>query len=173
MNQKNLQPPTEVTMPLQFGYETKFFRWLNSDKNKVKRFINKVQSLASVYFLQTSPKLASKITWKVLPEIEPVSQEFTSDEMCSNDEKTDVVKRQRNRNDVTFMIFSEDLKPFGGEETTGCAFTGDACSKFGNAFGIVDNTWRDNSDERQKQQMARTMAHELGHLVTIPLFIFT
>ena len=123
LNQKNIQPPAEVTMPLQFGYETKFFRWLNSDKNKVKRFINDVQSLASVYFLQNSPKLASTITWKVLPEIVRVFQKFTSDEMCDNDEKVDVVKRQRNRNDITLMIFSEDLKD-GGKQTTGCAYTG-------------------------------------------------
>jgi hypothetical protein len=166
LNRKNIQPPTEVTMPLQFGYETKFFRWLNSDKNKVKRFINKVQSLASVYFLQTSPKLASKITWKVLPEIILVNQEFTSDEMCNgNRDKTDFVKDIRDRNDVTFIILSEDLKPIGGEETSGCAFRSSACSKFGDAFGIVDNTWRDYSEERQKQQMARTMAHEFGHLI--------
>ena len=65
------------------------------------------------------------------------------------------------------MLFVEDLHYRGTSQTTGCAFRGTACNnKDGEAFAIVDMTWKDNSRSGHVQHMAKTMAHEFGHLVS-------
>ena len=65
------------------------------------------------------------------------------------------------------MLFVEDMHYRGTSQTTGCAFRGTACNnKDGEAFAIVDMTWKDNSRSGHVQHMAKTMAHEFGHLVS-------
>ena len=48
---------------------------------------------------------------------------------------------------------------------TGCAKLNKGCDIDGQAVAIIDMTWRSDTKNERMQQMARTMAHEFGHLV--------
>ena len=64
------------------------------------------------------------------------------------------------------MLFVEDLHD-GERQTTGCARMRAACGdRTGGALAIVDLTWEGNSETQHVQYMARTMAHEFGHMVS-------
>ena len=66
------------------------------------------------------------------------------------------------------MLFVKDIHPQNTEQTTGCAFIGTACgNKKGEAVGIVDMTWEGYSRSQHIQKMARTLAHEFGHMVSL------
>lgn len=66
------------------------------------------------------------------------------------------------------MLFVEDLHPTDGNaQSTGCAMLGAGCGNTRDeALGIVDLTWEGLTTSGHVQNMARTMAHEFGHLVS-------
>merc|ERR1712170_16522 len=67
---------------------------------------------------------------------------------------------------MPLMLFVKDIHPQNTDQTTGCAFIGTACgNKKGEAVGIVDMTWKGYSRSQHIQQMARTLAHEFGHMI--------
>ena len=76
--------------------------------------------------------------------------------------------RKREGNSMPLMLFVKDIHPQDTDQTTGCAFIGTACgNKKGEAVGIVDMTWKGYSRSQHIQQMARTLAHEFGHMVSL------
>jgi len=84
--------------------------------------------------------------------------------------KIKIVKEMRRDTSVPFMIFAEDIMESLREgEAGGCAYIGVACGNMdGNAWGVTDMNWPISfwyTEANQKQAMARTMAHELGHML--------
>ena len=164
--------PISIIMPLQVGYDKTLFDHLsrnhNYNHNDVKKFINDIIHLSRPFFNITSSNLPV-ITWKLDKEILTyLDLQISADEMCppiQNEEKMAKVTSNRMGNDKPLIIFTEDLHG-DGEQTTGCAFDWSACDLTdGKNWGVVDMTWRSNSLSRHMQQMARTLAHELGHMV--------
>ena len=66
------------------------------------------------------------------------------------------------------MLFVEDLQPLNTRQTPGCAVVGTACGNTNDeALAIVDMTGKGLTENEHLSHMARTMAHEFGHLVSI------
>ena len=92
-------------------------------------------------------------------------------QLCSNQNAQQDAKKLRRGKSTPLMLFVEDLHQRGQQQTTGCAYTGAACgNRKDEALAIVDLTWNDNSRSSHLQSMARTMAHEFGHLVSTNWF---
>ena len=123
-----------------------------------------------------------RITWKLEAEIISLDIDITSDEMCFESfpkkyprrdtrnalkQKIENIKSIRNGNSVPLMIFTIDLEEDdGGVKSSGCAILSGACDRSdGQNWGVVDMTWRQDRQVQRKQQMARTAAHEFGHMV--------
>ena len=101
--------------------------------------------------------------------------DINADEYCEKDKKkldllpwtpkVEKLTNKRKGETKPFVLFTVDLHE-DGKQTSGCANRGKACHfEEGYAVAVVDMTWKRDSDNEQIQQMARTMAHEFGHLV--------
>ena len=68
---------------------------------------------------------------------------------------------------MPLMIFSEDFLLDGEPKHTGCAFRDGACNlnNDGKTWGVVDLSFKYVSEEERDEKAAKTLAHELGHLV--------
>ena len=81
--------------------------------------------------------------------------------------------RKREGNSMPLMLFVKDMHPQNTLQTVGCTFIGTACgNKKGDAVGIVDMTWEGYSRSQHIQQMARTLVHEFGHMVSLGASIY-
>ena len=73
---------------------------------------------------------------------------------------------------MPLMLFSEDFIYNGNSANTGCAFANSVCNSGlinkGETWGVVDLTfpWYE-TEEQRAETAARTLAHELGHMVSI------
>jgi len=158
--------PNAITFPLDLGYDKTLHDYFGSHPD-VKRFIQETVVFASTFFKQPYTGLPT-IEWEINPDIRSYFDiSITADQICDKTEtsKKDEVKKLRKGNSTPLMLFVEDVKERGTPQTIGCAFTDAACgNRKGEAFGIVDMT-RPISRSQQIQHMARTMAHEFGHLI--------
>ena len=70
---------------------------------------------------------------------------------------------------MPLMLFSEDFIYHGESAHSGCTFEDSACnSQFntnGETWGVVDLTFKFDTEEQRAEKAARTLAHELGHMV--------
>ena len=125
--------------------------------------------MSSLYFNRPSTGLPI-ITFDIVDIKHYGSIDITADQLCDNksSRKQTESKKLRKGKSTPFVLFVEDMHYRGTSQITGCAFRGTACNnKDGEAFAIVDMTWKDNSRSGHVQHMAKTMAHEFGHLVSI------
>ena len=69
------------------------------------------------------------------------------------------------------MLFSEDFINYGNSANTGCAFAKSVCNSGlinkGETWGVVDLSFKFDTDEKRAENLARTLSHELGHMVSI------
>jgi len=162
--------PKGITFPLDLGYDETLYKYFGSSSKEVKDFIRKVAFLAETFFNKPETGLPI-INWD-LGDIKPYFDiNINADKLCC-DHTTEACRNKRKEvqglregNSKPLMLFVEDRHPKGSEQTLGCAFEGTACGNTrGEAFGVVDMT-RQISDNQNIQPMARTMAHEFGHLI--------
>ena len=80
------------------------------------------------------------------------------------------ITRWRKGNTMPLMLFSEDFIYHGERAHSGCAFEDGACnsqySSNGETWGVVDLTYYTDNEEQRAEKAARTLAHELGHMVS-------
>jgi len=168
VNKKYKQIPKDIiTFPLDLGYDKGFKEYFGSD-SKTKAFLLKTAVLAQHFFKQTH-KLPI-IQWNIKNDIEPyINIKITADELCdksaNNMKNLEAKKTLRNGVSTPLILFVKDLQEKGSKATTGCAFKDAACGNTeGEALAIVDMSWP-YQESHMLQFMARTMAHEFGHLV--------
>jgi len=163
--------PKGITFPLDLGYDESLYKYFGSSSKEVKDFIKKVAFLAETFFYRPETGLPI-INWD-LGDIKPnFDININADKLCCNHthsqtcrNKQKEVQRSRKGNSKPLMLFVEDRHPKDSEQYVGCAFEGAACGNTqGEAIGVVDMTWQ-VSDNQNIQPMARTMAHEFGHLI--------
>ena len=73
---------------------------------------------------------------------------------------------------MPLMLFSKDFIIHGDTEMhTGCAFENSVCNSrsinIGKTWGVVDLSFKFDTDEKRAENLARTLSHELGHMVSI------
>ena len=162
-------------MPLQLGFDNKLKNYLSSQGENPDSFLLQISNLASIYLKDPQgPGLPSKIEWDIRPNILFVQDlNICSDELCEhsprrNGTKIVAMMRKRLGNSVPLMMFSEDLVNDEDfiETYLGCAGLGTACGHItGGNWGVVDLTTHNYPLYSHKLEMARTMAHEFGHMV--------
>ena len=167
----NVAPiPKSLRIPLDLGYDKKLYDYFQGDHVATRNFIQELVVVSSPFFKLRGSKLPP-ITW--LTEGGIISYDnisITADQHCCNscegDDKPEKIAKWRKGNPKPLMLFVEDLKS-GGYQTTGCARMNSACgNKAGTALGIVDMSWHSYTRSQNIQSMARTFAHELGHMVS-------
>ena len=169
--------PESITIPLQLGYEEKFFNFFKKNHYAAEAFVRKVFHLSVDFFIQIQKdRNFPVITWKIDQEIARfVNISINSDELCHRDRlgtqrKVDKITRWRKGNTMPLMLFSEDFIYHGESAHSGCTFEGSACnSRFntnGETWGVVDLTYYTYNEEQRAEKAARTLAHELGHMVS-------
>ena len=153
------------------GYDESFNNYFGSED--AEKFIKEIVFTADLFFKQPDTGLPI-INWKLGDKISFYNINVNADQLCCETETCEKEKgygkreaqRLRKGNSVPLMLFAEDRHPKGGEQFIGCAFQGAACGNTqGLALGVVDMS-RQVSDRQNIQPMARTMAHEFGHLVS-------
>jgi hypothetical protein len=170
--------PESITIPLQLGYESTFFLFFNKNHYEAEAFVKKIFDLSVDYFIQIQKdRNFPVITWKIDQEIARfVNISINSDELCHRDRlgtqrKVRKITRWRKGNTMPLMLFSEDFIYHGESAHSGCTFEGSACnSRFntnGETWGVVDLTFKFDTEEQRAEKAARTLAHELGHMVSI------
>ena len=149
------------------GYDKQLYDEFGSS---TKRFIQEIVVAASI-LLRRPQSDFPMIHW-ITGDIKPMFDiNINADQLCDEslvgtEEKK--LMRKREGNSTPLMLFVKDIHPQNTEQTVGCAFIGTACgTKKGDAVGIVDMTWEGYSRGRHIQQMARTLAHEFGHMVSL------
>lgn len=173
--------PRSITIPLQIGYERKFFEYFDRSHFKAEAFIKEVAALSMDYFIQVQKKRDfPTITWKIDREIvRYINVNINSDERCEqvgeyNTDGKNKIKKLRKEKNQPLIIFSEDLIYQDESPHGGCAPRSSICNpksiKYGKTWGVVDLTFLKDTMEERKERLARTMAHELGHMVS---FVFT
>ena len=173
------QLPESITIPLQLGYEKKFFISFNKDHYAAEAFVRKVFLLSVDFFIQIQKdRDFPVITWKIDQEIARfVNISINSDEQCGKVKdkvgarrKKNKITRWRKGNTMPLMLFSEDFIYHGESAHSGCAFEDGACnsqfSSNGETWGVVDLTYYTDDEEQRAEKAARTLAHELGHMVS-------
>ena len=171
--------PIGITFPLDLGYDKRLYDYFGSTED-AKSFIQKIAHLASPFFNRPDTGLPI-IDWEIGVIKYYSGIKITADQLCCDTircreskscwneclNKRKEVQGLREGNSKPLMLFVEDLHPQGSEQTTGCAFEGAACGNTqGQAVGIVDMSRLGISDNQNMLHMARTMAHEFGHLVS-------
>jgi len=167
--------PSTITIPLQLGYDKKLLDHFNGDKTAAELLLHKVKVLAQFYFKLPKSSLP-KISWTIDTTILCYDDlDITADEYCEEGEKeldllpetpkVEKLTHKRKGETKPFVLFTVDLHE-DGKQIGGCANIGKACHiEKGHSVAVVDMTWKSDSDNEQIQQMARTMAHEFGHLI--------
>ena len=174
--------PESITIPLQLGYEEKFFNFFKKNHYAAEAFVRKVFHLSVDFFIQIQKdRNFPVITWKIDQEIARfVNISINSDEQCGKVKAKDrlgakrkkkKITRWRKGNTMPLMLFSEDFIYHGESAHSGCAFEDGACnsqySSNGETWGVVDLTYYTDNEEQRAEKAARTLAHELGHMVSI------
>ena len=173
------QLPESITIPLQLGYDKKFFNFFNKNHYAAEAFVRKVFLLSVDFFIQIQiDRNFPVITWKIDQEIARfVNISINSDEQCGKVKdkvgarrKKNKITRWRKGNTMPLMLFSEDFIYDGESAHSGCAFEDGACnsqsSSNGETWGVVDLTYYTDNEEQRAEKAARTLAHELGHMVS-------
>ena len=81
--------PRSITIPLQIGYEKKFFEFFDKSHYEAEAFIKKVVDLSVDYFIQKGRNFPV-VTWKIEREIARfVNISINSDEACGQVEMKD------------------------------------------------------------------------------------
>ena len=169
--------PESITIPLQLGYEEKFFNFFKKNHYAAEAFVRKVFHLSVDFFIQIQKdRNFPVITWKIDQEIARfVNISINSDEFCLQESlgtqaKVKKITRWRKGNKMPLMLFSEDFIYDGESAHSGCAFEDGACnsqfSSNGETWGVVDLTYYTYNEEQRAEKAARTLAHELGHMVS-------
>jgi len=162
---EDLHVPKSLTFPLDLGYDNRLLKHFGGSHSATKSFIQDTVFLSSSFFKRPSTGLPI-ITFDTLDIKHYDSIDITADQLCESSRKQTESKKLRKGKSTPFVLFVEDMHHRGTGQTTGCAFRGTACNnKDGEAFAIVDMTWKDNSRSGHVQHMAKTMAHEFGHLI--------
>ena len=78
------------------------------------------------------------------------------------------IQKIRQNETKPLILFTEDLKWDDGAYITACSFNDIACGdENGNSLLVLDLTWLSDHEDQDKQDMARSLAHEFGHMVNI------
>ena len=76
------------------------------------------------------------------------------------------IQKIRHNETKPLILFTEDLKWDDGAYITACSFNDIACGdENGNSLLVLDLTWLSDDEEQDKKDMARSLAHEFGHMV--------
>ena len=175
--------PKSISIELQIGYDMNLLRlpFLENSHYKAESFIRHITNLAQDYFMQIQRKRTFPyISWKIENDIlRLLDVNITSDELCptgnpQNDTKIQMIADKR-RGRVPLILFTlDELTTSNLEAHVGCAEVSCVCDankiKRGVNFGVLDVTYLDGTEEERYQTMARTMAHELGHMVIFVLY---
>jgi len=164
VTEEELKVPKSITFPLDLGYDKRLYNHFGSHA-ATTIFVQKVVLLASSFFKKPWTGLPS-ISFKTGNIKSYFDSYINSDLLCSNRYNTQA-KRLRRGISTPLMLFVEDLHPTDGNaQSTGCAWYGAGCGNTRDeALGIVDLTWEGLTTSEHVQNMARTMAHEFGHLI--------
>ena len=165
VTEEELKVPKSITFPLDLGYDKRLYNHFGSHA-ATTTFVQKVVLLASSFFKKPWTGLPS-ISFKTGNIKSYFDSYINSDLLCSNRYNAQA-KRLRRGISTPLMLFVEDLHPTDGNaQSTGCAMLGAGCGNTRDeALGIVDLTWEGLTTSGHVQNMARTMAHEFGHLVS-------
>jgi len=161
--------PDLVQMPLQLAYDKKLEEHFQRIGENPKTFLKSIVNFASFYFMSPDgTKLPSRIEWLLKNDIQIIQDlNITSDEMCDGvKSKIEIMTQKRRGDTVPLMLFAGDN---GDVNTIGCAYLSVACgTSWGTSWGITDfqSEWT-HGLHVHKIRMARTMAHEFGHMVSI------
>ena len=170
---ENTLIPKSIAFPVQLGFDRSFYKYFNRNGTAATQFINEVIELSSQFFSQPDSKLPI-ITFDIESEILALKRiRFRADQMCSDNSrpsrtgrrKMNRIHRIRKRNSKPLILFTQDLR-WDGAQITACSFNDIACGdENGNSLLVLDITWSRNSLDQHKQEMARSLAHEFGHMV--------
>ena len=126
--------PRSITIPLQIGYEKRFFEHFDRSHFKAEEFIREVAALSMNYFIQVqNDRDFPTITWKIDRKIERyIDFNINSDELCDKVDheskiKRNEMKKMRRGMDKPLIIFSEDFIYQGETPHLGCAFRSSIC----------------------------------------------
>merc|ERR1711862_514290 len=84
----------------------------------------------------------------------------------SGQQKMDKIHFIRENSSKPLILFTEDLKWDDGAYITACSFNDIACGdENGNSLLVLDLTWMNDYPEQDKRDLARSLAHEFGHMI--------
>merc|ERR1712172_124625 len=155
--------PKVINFPLDLGYDKGLYNQFGSH-SLTRKFIQEIVLVASKFFKQPQTGLPT-ISWE-LGNIKPYFDiSINADQLCSNNDKQKEAKKLRKGTSTPLMLFVEDLQAQGTLAVSSCAYLGAACgNNRDEALGIVDMTHEGYNETQHMQHMARSMAHEFGHM---------
>jgi len=157
--------PKTITFPLDLGYDKRLYDHFGSHSS-TRKFIQQIFVLASAFFKQPHNTGLPTISWD-LGNIKPYFDiRINADQLCSTNHKQKEAKKLRKGTSTPLILFVEDLQAQGTLAVSSCAYLGAACgNNRDEALGIVDMTHEGYNETQHMQHMARSMAHEFGHMI--------
>jgi len=161
--------PSEIRIQIQAGYDLSLLDHFEQSVPQIQDYIASVIELSKPNF-RGANSLPFKVILKWSPRIKNVGFSTRADDFCIDTTKgyhfplhLDQFLKTRRGSNLPLVVFTEDV----GGYTVGCSKLEAACgpSPEGTNLAFVDLHSEDKSLPQRAQESAKTLSHEIGHLL--------